>query len=239
MATSATEPDKSVVSAFELPGKSARLITKHWKLFAFVNLPFILLAVPALFGNAVSSRQSSQNLTTMPNPDEIFAIAGFGLVFGLVFLLVSLFFYAMTIKLSLEVTADEKPNVQSLVNAGAKFWLRLLGLSLVLGVIIVAGLILLIIPGLIAAVLLVFAPLILIDKNTSITEAIKGSYRMVTANAGPVLGALAIFIGLMITGSIIMEIPYIGPVLGTIVSILFSLIMYFRYQELKTSAEVL
>jgi hypothetical protein len=61
---------------------------------------------------------------------------------------------------------------------------------------------------------------------------------MVKSNVGAVLSALAVFFTLSIGAGIIMGVPYVGPLVGTIISILFSLILYLRYQELKDSAAV-
>lgn len=233
MAKAVTKQPVKVQSALDLPEKSARLVANHWKLFAFVNLPFIVLGILGIFDG--NGNDSANKTASSLDLSEIFKEIGPGLLFLAVFLLICVFFYTMTIKLSLDVSTNKTPTSKSLVDTGSTFWFRLLGLSLLSGLIVVVGAIFLIIPGIIAAVLLTYAPYILIDKDTGITEAIRGSVQMVRANVGPTVGALAVFLGLMILASIIMEITIIGAIIGTIASILFSLILVFRYQELKGS----
>lgn len=220
-------------SVFDLPGKSARIVQKYWKLFALVNLPGILLAVMGMFGDDDINDQAFSGLNT----GEWAMLVGFGAVAVIIFILVSLFFQVMTLRLSLDAINNRPVTAKGLVDIASKHWLRLFGLVVLMILIIGVGLILLIIPGIIAAVFLSLAPIILIDKNTSVVDALKGSYNMVNANVGAVLSALLVIIGLGIVASVVKEIPVFGPLLGTIISIAFSLILFLRYQEIKNRSK--
>jgi hypothetical protein len=86
--------------------------------------------------------------------------------------------------------------------------------SLLYSLIVAIGLVLCVIPGLIAAVLLYFYGFYVLDKNMSATDALRASYELVRANAGSVVlllvvafllnivGALACGVGLFITGPV-------------------------------------
>lgn len=221
-------------SVFELPGKSLRIVKKYWKLFAFVNLPVLLLAIMT----AVDDGNNTNNSVGSINSAEIAALIGFGAVAAVLFVLISSFFYVMTIKLSLDAVNNRPATTKELIDTASKYWLRLIGLGILMALIIGAGLILLIIPGIIAAILLSYAPTILVDKNTSIIDALKGSYQLVSSNLGLVLSALLVVIGIGIAASLIKEVAVVGPVIGTIISIVFSLILFLRYQEIKNTVKI-
>ena len=70
--------------------------------------------------------------------------------------------------------------------------------SLLVGIIIVMGLILLIVPGIIFACKLAFTPYLVVDRKMEVVEAIKTSWRMTDGHAWEVfgIGLLAIPIGI-------------------------------------------
>lgn len=230
------QPEKAQ-SVFDLPGKSARIVKKYWKLFAFVNSPALLISALAIFDKDIARGKPIENIENI-NASEIAAVIGLSLVGALIFVLLSVFFYTMVIKLSLVAIRNNKISARDLVNTATRGWLKLLALTLCMGIIIFAGLILLIIPGILAAIFLTFAPVILIDKNTTIKEALMGSFKIVLTNFGAVFGAILLIIGLVLLTTLVREIPYLGPILGSVISIAFSLILFLRYEELKNTAEV-
>jgi hypothetical protein len=87
----------------------------------------------------------------------------------------------------------------------------MLGTIALQGLIILVGLVLLIIPGIIAAVLLMFAQLAVVDKNLNPVEALKESYALAKPHLWQlvlfsfailvlnVVGLLALVIGLLVT----------------------------------------
>lgn len=93
-------------------------------------------------------------------------------------------------------------NVFSTQNLG-----RYIITSFLMGLIVIAGSILCLIPGLIAAVLFVFAPLIALDKGLGPVEALGRSYELVRSNLGQTLLTLLLSYGILYVGSMIC---YIG-----------------------------
>ena len=90
------------------------------------------------------------------------------------------------------------------------FW-KYLGLKILTTVIVVVGLILVIIPGVIAALALMFATYLLIDRNLGPIEAMKESVRITKGHRWQlfllaislvglnILGAIALLVGLLVT----------------------------------------
>lgn len=90
------------------------------------------------------------------------------------------------------------------------FW-RFLGAELLAAIIVIVGLLLLIVPGIIAAIGLGFAPYLVIDRGKGPIEALKGSWHLTTGNKWQLflfglallglnlLGLLALVVGLLVT----------------------------------------
>jgi uncharacterized membrane protein len=90
------------------------------------------------------------------------------------------------------------------------FWYYL-GMKILVGIIVLAGIILFIIPGIIAAIGLMFAPYLVIDKGLGPVEAMKESWRITMGHkwhlflfglalAGiNILGLLALVVGLLVS----------------------------------------
>lgn len=92
-----------------------------------------------------------------------------------------------------------------------QYFFSVLGASILQSVIILIGLVLLIVPGIIAALLLFFTQLALVDKNLSPVEALRESYRLARPHLGKLfllmlalivlnlVGLLAVVVGLFVT----------------------------------------
>lgn len=92
-----------------------------------------------------------------------------------------------------------------------EFYFSMLGATILQSVIILVGLVLLIIPGIVAALLLSFTPISLVDKNLQPIAALKESYRLARPHLWSlfllalsllllnVLGLLALVVGLLVT----------------------------------------
>lgn len=114
------------------------------------------------------------------------------------------------VKIALKFVSNQKPDLEDLYNHYPLFW-KYLGGSILAGLIVAGGLILLIVPGIIFAIRLEFVSYLIIDKEMGPMEAIKESWRMTSGNAWRlflmglllglinILGALALGIGLLWT----------------------------------------
>jgi uncharacterized membrane protein len=90
------------------------------------------------------------------------------------------------------------------------FW-KYVGVKILTGLIVVVGLVLLIVPGIIAAIALIFATYLVVDRNLGPIEAIKESARLTKGHRWQlfllalaiiginILGAIALLVGLVVT----------------------------------------
>ena len=117
-----------------------------------------------------------------------------------------------TYNAALMVTAGQKPS------PGEVFKTDRLGdfilMSILSGIAVFVGFILCIVPGVIVAILLAFAPYYVLERNLGATEALSASYNLIKANFGSVFdlllvafviqiaGAIACGVGLLVTGPV-------------------------------------
>ena len=125
-------------------------------------------------------------------------------------MLVGAFMELLLLRLMLK--AHDSPESVQFSDAWAQLpYLPYLGVKIVTGVIVVIGLILLIVPGLIAAAMLLFANYLVADKHLGVLDALKESMRITKGHRAKlivlilavalinVLGALLLFVGLVVT----------------------------------------
>ncbi|MBI2048750.1 MAG: hypothetical protein HYT30_02375 [Parcubacteria group bacterium] len=137
--------------------------------------------------------------------------AATALVINLIdFLVVQIFVALAFVTWSLKVS-DAVESVRFADLWAPQFFWKYLGASLIISVIEIIGFTLLIIPGIIAAVLLLFAPFIVVSRGSAPLEAIKESYTIgkhhfftillliIAVAAANIAGALLLGIGLVIS----------------------------------------
>jgi Protein of unknown function (DUF975) len=79
------------------------------------------------------------------------------------------------------------------------FW-RFLGAEILLGIIVFAGFLLLVVPGVIAALGLGFAPYLVVDRGMGPIEALKQSWHLTKGYKWPLLGLALALVGLNLLG---------------------------------------
>ena len=79
------------------------------------------------------------------------------------------------------------------------FW-KYLGMYLLVALVIAAGLILLIVPGIIFALMFMFAPLIVIERELGPIDAMKESNRITRGHKWPLLGLLLLLVAVNLLG---------------------------------------
>jgi hypothetical protein len=241
MSKSASRNKSEVGSVFDLPAKSFQIVKDNWQLFAVVNILTILSAVANTFNtnrNDGHAWGSDKNFNGgFLSGGEIAAVLGIGFIGVILFVLLSVFFYTMSTRLALDTTSGKKADINKLVDAAKKYWVRMLGLILLSGLLVGVGLILLIIPGLIILGRIIFAPYLMIERDLDIVDSLKASNEMTKDRQGDVWSAIGLFLLISIFCSAIENIPVAGPMIGTALAIAFSLILVLRYQEIKGSAK--
>lgn len=222
-------------SAFDLLGKSYDIVKKNWQVFAAVNILSILSAIAVAFDFDKNDKNSwfmggSWNASS---GNDLGVILGLSAALIVVFGVIGLFLYAMSTSLQVKASAGKKPDLNELFEDGKKYFFRLLGVGILSSIIIVVGLILLIVPGIIAIGRLVMSPYHVVDKNLGVIDALKASNKQAIGRLGLVWAAIGVTILISILVSIINYVPIIGPLVGVAISIAYSLVMALRYQQLK------
>ncbi len=112
-------------------------------------------------------------LGSMPSPKKGISAIFFAIAVTIVMIIVRIGYT----KVFLRIYDGEMPKFTDLFKEYRYFW-NYLGVSLLVGLAVVGGVIFLIIPGVILAVRLSFAPIIVIDTKIGPVEAIKESYNI-------------------------------------------------------------
>ncbi len=223
-----------LTSSFELFTKSKNLVLKNLNTFG------ILLLLPFLLGLFSSIRSRDMNgFQRMTSGSSSFSfsanVVGVGALLGLVILFLMVMANLMVYILSLESAQDKKPGLNELWVALQKYGVRLFLLFIVVALVIFAGLIAFIVPGIIFIRRYFLAPYVMIDQDLSITDTMKESARISKPHSGSVWGIIGV--------TILLSIPGIIPVVGWAVSFaltsLYLVAPALRYLELKKLAPVI
>jgi uncharacterized membrane protein len=97
----------------------------------------------------------------------------------------------------LKASRNDKVEVQDIFTVFSNYW-NAVGAYLLIMIIIIAGFILLIVPGIFLACKLAFVPYLVVDKKMGATEAISASWKMTKGHGWKVflIGLLGILIGI-------------------------------------------
>lgn len=132
------------------------------------------------------------------------------LFFSIISTIVSMVIGMGMIRIALKLYDNQKPELKDLIPEWPLFLMYIL-MSLLYGIIVIVGLILLIVPGIIAGIALQFCTYLVIDKNMDPIEALKKSYAMTKGIKWDlfvfgliilginILGALCLLVGLFVT----------------------------------------
>jgi uncharacterized membrane protein len=141
------------------------------------------------------------------------ALLFLSLAFGLVQWVISQLISAGVTKASLEIVDGRRPELGTAFQ-GYSLGQVLLA-SLLSGIIVFVGLVLCVIPGIIAAFLLSFTTYFVVDKSMSATEAIRASYEFTSKRIGQLLLFFlamfaALFVGACLCGvGLLVAIPVV------------------------------
>lgn len=223
-------------SAFTLFSKSYALVKENLTIFIFI------FSVPALFAlwnflsyfsedkalqdagsNTYSSFFSSFTGLHFSSP------TGIGIGLSLLLGLLAILFGLLQTILTLRVAQGKKPSFGDLWEEFKKKGMRLIGLEVMMGVGIVIGFLLLIVPGVILLWRWFLAPYILIDKNTPVSEALVQSWEMTKGYAWPIYAVILVGILWSLTGAL----PIVGVIISFLLTVAYSVAPALRYQELK------
>jgi uncharacterized membrane protein len=185
------------------------LMLNIWTFLGLVFVPFLLFvyALPFVFLPLLTGNDAGKAASLI-----------LALVLGFVICILSLLFVPAIVVTQIASARDEKLDFKDAISIGMPYVVRNLGLAILSGGVVLIGLVLFIVPGLLALFFLSFAPYILVDKNTGIVEAMKSSYEMVKKYWKVTFGLLIV--------SFVISLPSYIPVVGQMISLGLS-IAYF------------
>ncbi len=242
-----------ITSAFDLFGKSYDIVMRNIKTFAvLLFLPFIGSVVSTIRyqANAPTNRWVHTDFFSGTMPAySIVSIVSLGLILTVLVTVAALILQAMLTGLEVESSTGRTPTFEHLWTLGKKYWLRLFGLFLVIGMYIIGtsllGLIIvllvrnafgMIVGGalVLAAALFVLshyflAPYAMIDKDLPVFSAMEYSAKISKGHPGAIFSVLGVAILLSLTGIV----PILGPLISFFLGSAYSVAPALRYEELK------
>jgi len=151
------------------------------------------------------------------NPAHLGAFFGAVFLFSIAIGILGLIASGVTITMCYDVLSNGKTSLGRGFEKVMEKLLDIVVAAILMGIIVVVGFILFIIPGLLAMLFLMFTLVIVIVDDASASDAIRKSYMKVKENIGNVLifiiVAFIVFLIVGIIGKIIEKIPLIGMIL--------------------------
>lgn len=194
---------------------------------------FFWLAFVPGFMSVIASLQMSNSLKfgTETQTQNSFALGIPSEFIGLIILsvVISLLVAPALVYLELQSGRGKKVSVSEALENGFKYLPAFIGLSLLVGLLVFGGLLLLVVPGLIMLRRYFLAPYYLIDQNLTIKEAMQKSQESSKPYSGSIWG----LIGVNIVLSLANIIPGgIGALTSLVLTLLYSVASALRYDEI-------
>lgn len=224
--------------------ESFEVSKKNYVVFAPAVAAMVLMFVLTLLlaGAAAGVGYAGRANGTMPTMG---AMAGSAMLLGIIGMVVSLFAHGMMVAMAKEAIDTGATSFNSgMETAKARFVPLLIG-SILVGIIVMIGAMLLVIPGLIAGFLLMFTFVLIVVEKSEPFEAIKKSFALVKAHLGDsilfIVGAIVIGIVFGIVRAILGVIPFLGQLVGmlllAVVEGYLSVALVRFYKDVKTQLQ--
>lgn len=205
--------------------------TKKENFIFFAKIMAVLLILTSGIGFIYGYLYPSTDLSNPIDFSNIPMTAGF-VVLTILSAIIGIWSGSVRYFAVLKTGADEK----EIFKQGYKYMLRYFMISLVTGLIVGLGIVLLIIPGIMFGVWYSFAILLVLDKDMKIGQALKTSKEMVKGKFWKVLGRFSVFGLFSFFVSLVLGlIPYVGPLMVSFIAPLFTLPFYLLYRDLSVS----
>lgn len=232
MAKTSTITLKQSEDFFTLVGKVFSLIGESVNALIFNLWTFIVAAILipvasiGLFVAAYASTTAAQDGSAL----EVIGIVVSAAV-GAAGLIVLILSGIAFIRIQLASVRQQKISVKEAYAGSRPFFWLYVGQNILLAIFVLAGLIALIIPGLLVIFFTVLAPYVLIDKKTSILDSLKGSFEIVKSNWKIVLA----FVVLQMFISLVGAAPLIGWAISWALTIAYLFVLAIIYEQTKKS----
>lgn len=152
-------------------------------------------------------------------------------IFSMVLFVAAIISYFLAVILNLHVSQGKSPKLSTVWREYRQNWLwaKMIGLGILTVLILLAGFILLIVPGIILLWRLFLAPYILVDKKTRVIDALSLSWNMTKGYSSAIYAVILFSIVLALPG----VIPIIGSLISFVLGVAYAAAPALRYQEIK------
>lgn len=210
---------KELPSAFSLFKPSLDAVLKNWDTF------FIFAIIPAMYSQFVSRVFDSKAIDSFSALKSIDHIG----LYVAVLVVVSLLTLPIIPYLQLKSAQNKRVTAATAFNEGVGFFWRILGLGILVGLLVLGGFLLFVVPGVIMIRRYVMAPYYLIDQDLSIREAMRKSAEA----SKPYSKYLWFVIGVSGLLSLTSIIPIIGAPISLLLTAAYSCALPFRYLQIS------
>lgn len=212
--------DKQLTPSWDLLMPSIALLRKYFVEVAYLTfLPTLVISV----GFTIYPHPHNPNETRLVWASVVATI-------GVLWALVS---YPAFIYMLLQAAKHKSVGVIECYKKSFKYFWRVIGLQIIVGLIIFVGILLLIIPGLIALRRYYLAAYFLIDGNLTIREALRQSAARTKPVSGYIWGIIGVSVILSLAASAFGRIPVVGIVLPPAIALLYIFAPVLRYIEIS------
>lgn len=215
-------------------------LTPSWKLVS-VSIELVKKYLSSLvYLVLIPSLVMSLGLAIMgDNPSGLNTRVIIGIVVVGIGLLVTILNSAALYQVQLQATAHAKINLPKLYRHSLRFVPRVLGLGILVGLCVVGGLILLIVPGFIMFRRYLLAGYYLVDQDLSIREAMRRSAASSKPAAGYIWGIIGVQALFSVGSGIFGLLPGgIGAFVADIIILLVCFLPALRYVELRDKLQI-
>jgi hypothetical protein len=138
--------------------------------------------------------------------------------------------------LQLRSADHQKVELNEWLQLSARKFFPVVAYFILSGIVIVVGLVLLIVPGLIALTRLSMGQYLIVDKSVGPIEAMKQSWNLTKGHAGKIWGAIgvAIVVGLVVS-ILVSWIPLVGVIITSAASLLIGVVFAMLYRWINAN----
>ncbi len=223
------ETTEKYTPSWDLLGKSVRLVRSHpYSILWLVLIPSIL--------NGIGEYLNPNSFTT--NTDLWFtghsaASSQVGIIAVSLGILWTLLALPATVVLGARAVRGDGDDPLSYVRQGLRYFWKIYGLGILIGILVILGLVALIVPGLILLRRYMLAPYYLVTEDIGIREAMRRSANQTAEQRKSIWGLIGVMFVISISASVISNIPALGLLLGPLVSLSYFFAGPLRQKEVS------
>ncbi len=224
---------KQLTPAFELLPKSLELIRNNLGMFILLSSASIVTATIGAIQRLTDHSEKTTGWESVASSAlgadlNTGSVAGLGVLVA-VFGVVEVIFMLMMYILSLRTAQGKKPNFDAVWSEFRQKGFKLFLLFICMALAVVAGFVLLIIPGVILLWRLSMTPYIMLDKGTDISESFVQSWEMTKGHAWPIYSIFLVSVVFALANLV----PIVGALIALGLAVAYTCALPLRYEEIK------